>query len=135
MGKAVRFLARNKNGMAAGMAYSTSSFIMFVVGLGYGAGCPEAGPEICNTPATDMMRNSIYFITPHTLSWGLFHYSAQQVYILLTASTHSPINAPVTGQAFFLIPLFSFSAALALWAFVGAACQQLARSSHALLAK
>lgn len=115
----LHLFAGNKTGTAAGIGYSAASFLAFFAILGHGAGCPEAGPQYCDSPIFGVLRGAYFVIYPHVASWSAFYFSFGQV--------AQAAGMPVDGsqqQLFFLIPASMFVATFALWAFVGAGSQR-----------
>ena len=125
-----RFLLTNKKGVVAGIAYSALSFAAFFAGIGYGASCPEAGPQYCSNTFYAVIVNpyAFYVTMLHTLSWGALYYSLQQAALLVNPPP--PSDAFITGPAAILLPLSMIAATFAIWAFAGAGLQELVRRSR-----
>jgi hypothetical protein len=71
----LELITNNKIGFVVGTAYSLFSFATFFVGLGYGASCPELGPDVCdNLPLHMAIVTSLpafYISLIHSFSWSI----------------------------------------------------------------
>jgi hypothetical protein len=86
--KCFRFLAGNKIGFISGIAYSIFSVLAFFAGLGYGASCPELGPDVCANPLLQIVVVSsmvtFFGILPHMITWSIVFFIGQQISVLVS---------------------------------------------------
>lgn len=85
-------LFHNKIGIALGLAYSSFSFLVFFVGLSYGASCPEAGPNVCDNPpfyvAITGSIATFIFMLPHIISWSSLAYREHKLWTIPKLEYH-----------------------------------------------
>lgn len=80
--KLVFFFRQNICGSALGAGLCGLGFALFFFTLGYGASCPEAGPEICTIDLTPFMwllyANTILFMS----IWAIMFFAGQQILLM-----------------------------------------------------
>lgn len=123
----LRVVAKNRLGFGLGIAYSLFSFATFFIGLGYGASCPELGPDVCDNPplhvAIAASPVSFYVAIIHAASWGILFYSSQQIMILVNPGLLTSSSLDFTNLMIVVGILIT-----AIWAFFGALVQRSIRN-------
>jgi len=120
------FFRQNLLGVIIGIGLCSSGFALFFFTLGYGASCPEAGPQRCSfdlKPFFPILAVNIAFFMS---IWMVLFYLGQQallVFGIVTSESYS--------ESFFatnIMPSIMAAVTIFVWAMIGGAIQKTYRA-------
>ena len=121
--KSIQFFKQNWIGTFVGIVYGACSMTIFFFTLGYGASCPEAGPEVCHMDLDLLFPILVGFVAVPLTVWSIIFYSGQQLMLLLGMVTSEGYSSSYFATN--ILPGISFVVLLSVFGIMGGSVQKL----------